>query len=49
MKETLMGMMIKGFYTDINRENGREYKATVVPKTLVNTVLKEMHDHFGHF
>ena len=31
----------------INRENGREYKATVVPKILVKTVLKEMHDHFG--
>ena len=49
MKETLMGMMIKGFYTILTEENGREYKATVVPKTLVNTVLKEMHDHFGHF
>ena len=33
----------------INRENGREYNATVVPKLLVQTVLKEMHDHFGHF
>ena len=39
----------KGILYHINRENGREYKATVVPKTLVNTVLKEMHDHFGHF
>ena len=33
----------------ISRENGKEYKATVVPKVLIKTVLKEMHDHFGHF
>ena len=33
----------------INRENSKEYKATVVPKTLIKTVLQEMHDHFGHF
>ena len=39
----------KGILHHINRENGREYKATVVPKVLVKTVLKEMHDHFGHF
>ena len=32
-----------------NRENGREYNATVAPKVLVKTVLKEMHDPFGHF
>ena len=34
---------------DINRENGKEYKAMVVPKTLIKTVFQEMHDHFGHF
>ena len=39
----------KGILYHINRENGREYKATVVPRVLVKTVLKEMHDHFGHF
>ena len=39
----------KGILYHINRENGKEYKATVVPKVLVQTVLKEMHDHFGHF
>ena len=39
----------KGILYHINRENGREYNATVVPKVLVKTVLKEMHDHFGHF
>ena len=39
----------KGILYHINQENGREYKATVVPKLLVQTVLKEMHDHFGHF
>ena len=30
-------------------DKGVEYKATVVPKVLVPTVMKEMHDHFGHF
>ena len=39
----------KGILYHINRENGKEYKATVVPKVLVKTVLKEMHGHFGHF
>ena len=39
----------KGILYHINRDNGKEYKATVVPKVLVQTVLKEMHDHFGHF
>ena len=38
-----------GLLYHINRENGREYKATVVPKTLIKTILQEMHDHFGHF
>ena len=31
----------------INKENGKEYKATIVPKVLFKTVLQEMHDHFG--
>ena len=39
----------KGILYHINRENGREYKATVVPKVLVETILREMHDHFGQF
>ena len=39
----------KGILYNINRESGREYKATVVPKVLVQTILREMHDHFGHF
>ena len=39
----------KGIFYHINRDSGKEYKATVVPKVLVPTVLKEMHDHFGHF
>ena len=39
---------IKGFYTILTEKMGGEYKVTVVPKTFVNTVLKEMHDHFGH-
>ena len=38
-----------GLVYHINRENGKEYKATVVPKALVKTILQEMHDHFGHF
>ena len=33
----------------INQENGKEYKAVVVPKALVPIVLKEMHDRIGHF
>ena len=38
-----------GLLYHINRENGKEYKATVLPKSLHKTVLTEMHDHFGHF
>ena len=38
-----------GLLYHISRENGKEYKATVVPKVLIKTVLNEMHDHFGHF
>ena len=38
-----------GLLYHISRENGKEYKATVVPQVLIETVLKEMHDHFGHF
>ena len=38
-----------GLMYQINRENDKEYKATVIPKTLMKTVLQEMHDHFGHF
>ena len=38
-----------GLLYHISRENGKEYKATVVPEVLIETVLKEMHDHFGHF
>ena len=48
MKEIPMVMMTKVSY-HINRNNGKEYKTTVAPKVLVQTVLKEMHDHFGHF
>ena len=33
----------------LNRENGKEFKATVVPKSLIKTVLQEMHDHYGYF
>ena len=38
-----------GLLYHINRGNGKEYKATVVRKVLDKTVLKEMHDHYGHF
>ena len=38
-----------GLLYHINKENGKEYKATIVPKVLIKTVLQEMHDHFGHF
>ena len=37
-----------GLFYHLNRENGKEFKATVVPKSLIKTVLQEMHDHFGH-
>ena len=33
----------------INRENCKEYKATVIPKTLIKTILQEMLKDFGHF
>ena len=38
-----------GLFNHLNRENGKEFKATVVPMSLIKTVLQEMHDHFGHF
>ena len=38
-----------GLLYHLNRENGKEFKATVVPKSLIKTVLQQMHDHFGHF
>ena len=38
-----------GLLYHLNRENGKEFKATAIPKSLVKTVLQEMHDHFGHF
>ena len=38
-----------GLLYQINWENSKEYKATVIPKTLIKTILQEMHDHFGHF
>ena len=39
----------KAILYHISRDNGKEYKATVVSKVLVPTVLNKMHDHFGHF
>ena len=36
----------EGLLYHLNKENGKEYKAAVVPKSLVKTVLSEMHDHF---
>ena len=38
-----------GLLDYINKEIGKEYKATVIPKTLIKTILQEIHDHFGHF
>ena len=38
-----------GLLYHVNKENGREYKATIVPKVLIQTVLMEMHAHSGHF
>ena len=39
----------KGLLYHRNIDNGKEYQAVVVPKVLVPTILKEMHDKFGHF
>ena len=38
-----------GLLYHLNRENSNGFKATVVPKILIKTVLQEMHDHLGHF
>ena len=38
-----------GLLYHINRGNGKEYKATIIPKTLIKSVLQGMHIHFGHF
>ena len=38
-----------GLLYHINRENGKEYKAMVIPKTLIKTILQETHDHIGYF
>ena len=37
-----------GLLFHLNRENVKEFKATVVPKSLIKTVLQQMHDHFSH-
>ena len=36
-----------GLLYHINKENGKEYKANIVPKVLIKTVLQELHGHFG--
>ena len=36
-----------GLLYHINKENGKECKAIIVPKLLIKTVFQEMHDHFG--
>ena len=38
-----------GLLYQINKENGKEYKAIVVLKVLIKTVLQELHDHFDYF
>ena len=38
-----------GLLYHINKENGKEYKAAIVPKVLIKTILQELHDHFGDF
>ena len=38
-----------GLLYHLNRENRKEYKAMVIPKTLIKTILQEMQDYFGHF
>ena len=48
-KRNSYGCEDSGLLYHINRENGKEYKATVIWKILIKTILQEMHDHFGHF
>ena len=48
-KRDSYGYDTDGLLNHINKENGKEYKATIVPKVLIKTVLQEMHDLFGHF
>ena len=43
------GYDVDGLLYHLNRENGKEYKAMAIPKTLIKTILQEMHDHFDHF
>ena len=49
MKRDSYGYDDTGLLYHIHQENDKEYKATVIPKTLIKTVLQDMHDHFGHF
>ena len=49
MRGTSYGYESTGLLYHINKENGKEYKATIVSKVLIKTVHQEMHDHFGHF
>ena len=44
-----MDMMITDFYITLIEKMVNSFKATVVPKSLIKTVLQEMRDHFGHF
>ena len=39
----------KELFLHTNMDNVKEYKAVVVPKILIPTILKEMHDRLGHF
>ena len=39
----------KGLLYHKNLANAKEYQVIVVPKVLVPTILKEMHEKFGHF
>ena len=38
-----------GLLYHLNGEHGKEFQATIVPKSLIKAVLQQMHDHFGHF
>ena len=41
--------VVKGLLCHKNLDKGKEYQTIVIPKVLVPTILKEMHDKFGHF
>ena len=40
-------MIALAFLYHINKENGKNYKAAIVPRVLIKIMLQAMHGHFG--